>query len=105
MSQTVKVQVYLPNGTKAPIINVTKDNTVKEILCNIDYKSDLDYVVFTATPDFKDGHTPIIDLNYTMGQLNMYHVDNNYIAEISIFNKTDVTKYNQERLNMYLSHK
>jgi len=105
MSQTVKVQVYLPNGTKAPIINVTKDNTVKEILYNIDYKSELDYVVFTATPDDKDGHTPIIDLNYTMGQLNMYHVDNNYIAEISIFNKTDVTKYNQERLNMYLSHK
>lgn len=104
MSQTVKVQVYLPNGTKAPIINVTKDNTIKEILHNIDFKSDLDYVVFTATPDDKDGHTPIVNLDYTMEHINMYHVDNNYTAEISVFNKSDTTKYNAERLDMYLNH-
>jgi hypothetical protein len=105
MSQTVKVQVYLPNGTKASIINVTKSNTIKEILYNIDYKSELDYVVFTSTPDDKDGHTPIVNLDYTMEQLNMYHVDSTYIAEISVFNKADVSKYNEQRMNMYLSCK
>jgi len=105
MSETVKVQVYLPNGTKAPIINVTKSNTVKEILYNIDFKSELDYVVFTSTPDDNKYHTPIIDLDYTMGQLNMYHLDKNYTAEISVFNKADESKYNNTLLNMYLSHK
>lgn len=105
MSQTVKVQIYLPDGSKAQLINVTKDNTVKEILHNIDFKSELDYVVFTSTPDDMDGHTPIVNLDYTMGQLNMYHLDKNYIAEMSVFSKADTTKYNHDRLNMYLSHK
>lgn len=105
MSQTVKVQVYLPNGNKAPIINVSKTNTIREILYNIDFKSELDYVVFTSTPDDKDGHTPIVDLDYTMEHINMYHLDKNYTAIISLFNKADVTSYNHERLNMYLSLK
>lgn len=105
MSQTVKVQVYLPNGTKAPIINVTKTNTIKEVLYNIDFKSELDYVVFSSTPDDTDGHTPIVDLNYTMEHINMFHLDKNYTAEISVFNKSDTTKYNVERLNMYLTYK
>jgi hypothetical protein len=105
MSETVKVQVYLPNGTKAPIINVTKFNTVKEILSNIDFKSELDYVVFTSTPEDNQHHTPIIDLDYTIEKLNMYHVDSTYTAEISIFNKADITKYNHTLLDMYLSHK
>jgi hypothetical protein len=104
MSQTVKVQVYLPNGTKAPIINVTKSNTIKEILYNIDFKSELDYVVFTSTPEDKDGHTPIVDLDYTMEKINMYFTDSSYTAEISVFNKSDTTKYNEALLNMYLSH-
>jgi len=105
MSETVKVQVYLPNGTKAPIINVTKSDTIKEILYNIDLKSMLDYVVFTSTPDDKDRHTPIIDLDYTIEQLNMYHVEKFYTAEISVFNKSDTTNYNVDLLNLYLSYK
>lgn len=105
MSQTVKVQVYLPDGKKASLISVTKDNTINEILYNIDFKSDLDYVVFTSKPDDKMYHTPIVNLDYTMEKLNMYHLENSYTAEFSIFNKSDVEKYNSELLNMYMQHK
>lgn len=101
MSQTVKVQIYLPDGSKAKLINVTKDNTIREILYNIDFTSELDYVVFTAKPHEKDMHTPIVNLEYSMEQLNMWHLDKDYIAEFSLYNKSDTEKYNHERLSLY----
>lgn len=101
MSQTVKVQIYLPDGSKAKLINVTKDNTIREILYNIDFKSELDYVVFTAKPDEKSMHTPIVNLEYSMGHLNMWHLDKDYIAEFSLYNKSDTEKYNHALLSMY----
>lgn len=100
MSNTCKVQVYLPDGTKAPIIKVLSDNTLREILYNIDFKPDYNYVIFTGTPGDKNA-TPLVNQDKTMLQVNMWFKDVTYTAEITIYKEDD--NYNRELYDMYCS--
>jgi hypothetical protein len=101
MNSTCKVQVYLPDGTKAPIILATKTNTIREILFNIDFQSDLEYVIFTSTP--KDIYsTPIINVDMSLEKLNMWFSDNDYTADFTIYNKSETNNYNKERYEQYM---
>ena len=96
-----KVQIYLPDGSKASIIKVLSDNTLREILYNIDFRPDYRYVIFTGTPGDKHG-TPLVDENKTMADINMWFDDLTYTAEITIYKEED-TSYNKELYAMYCS--
>lgn len=100
-----KVQIYLPFGTegKAPIIKVLPDNTLREILYNIDFKPDYKYVLFTGTPNDSHG-TPLVNHDSTMSQINMWFNDATYTAEITVY-KEDDTNYDKELYAMYLTQK
>lgn len=98
-----KVQIYLPSGKMAPIINVLADNTLREILYNIDFRPDYNYVLFTGTPGDEHG-TPLVNQDMTMSQVNMWFDDVNYTAEITIY-KEDDDNYNKELYVMYLPQK
>ena len=100
-----KVQIYLPFGAlaKAPIIKVLPDNTLREILYNIDFKPDYKYVLFTGTPNDSHG-TPLVNHDSTMSQINMWFKDATYTAEITVY-KEDDTNYDKELYAMYLTQK
>ena len=101
MTSTCKVQVYLPDGAKAPIIQATKTNTIREILSNIDFSSESEYVVFTSVPTDMYS-TPIVNLDKSLEELNMWFPENTYTAEFSIYNKCETNNYNKERYDQYM---
>ena len=102
----LKVQVYLSNGNKAELISVTKTTKIIEALIKVNQDTN-NIVVFTGPPD-NDNGTPIINLQSTFEELNMYFEDKYYIAEISTFDILDVSKYSVDLHslynNMYQSH-
>ena len=102
MSAKSKVQIYLPDGTKAPIIKVLPDNTLREILYNIDFQADYDYVLFTGKPGDNCG-TPLVNRDSTLTDINMWFDDVTYVAEITIY-KAD-SDYNKELYALYTSMK
>ena len=98
---SVKVQIYLPDGSKAPQLNATKPQTpIADLLTTIGFKPDYAYVVFTGPPSYDYG-TPLINLNLTLADYNMWHIDVNYIAEFAIYSKADTDKYNVDRYVTY----
>jgi len=76
--------------------NVSKTTTVKEIIDKLDFNQD-NIVVFTSVPNDINS-TPIINLNANFADLNMWY---DSPIEITIHNKSDLSKYNVERYNMY----
>lgn len=44
--------------------------------------------------------TPLVNLDKTLVDYNLWHLEKSYVAEISVYNKTD--SYNKELYNMYL---
>ena len=98
---TVKVQWYLPDESKPPLIYSNNANTsIIDLIKEIDYAPDFEYVVFIGTPG--DIHsTPLIDLNRSMGDYNLWHSDSNYICELTIYKKSDTDKYNVTLYNNY----
>jgi len=98
---SVKVQIYLPDGSKAPPLNAANpQTTIADLLNIIGFKPDYAYVVFTGTPS-SDYGTPLINLDLTMADYNMWHTDANYVAEFTVYNKADTDKYNVDRYNTY----
>jgi hypothetical protein len=99
-TEEINVQVYLCTQEKAPLLSVSKNVTIKDILEF--FKVNIDgIVVFTGNPNNKDYHTPMVDLNKTLVDYNMWHIEKNYIAEFSVFKVTDKHLYNEERLEYY----
>jgi hypothetical protein len=98
---TVKVQFYLPDDLKAPLIYSKNSNTtIGELIKEIEYVPGYEYVVFIGTPG--DRHsTPLIDLNRSMGDYNLWHSDIYYICELTIYKKSDTDKYNVTLYNNY----
>jgi len=98
---TVKVQIYMPDGSARPIVHVSKRCPIREILVNcIEQNLSEDIVLFSGTPNASYA-TPIINFDATIEDLNMYHRDFDYIAEFSIHHKSDTASYNHERYAMY----
>jgi len=99
-TEEINVQIYLCTQEKAPLLSVSNNVTIKDILDF--FKVNIDgLVVFTGTPDDKNNHTPIVDLNKTLVDYNMWHIGQNYIAQFSVFKVTDKHLYNHERLKWY----
>lgn len=75
---------------------LSKTTTVKEIIDKMNFNQD-NIVVFTSVPDDINS-TPIINFNMNFDDLNMWY---DSPIEITIHNKSDLSKYNVERYNMY----
>ena len=100
-TEEMNVQVYLCTQEKAPLLSVSKSVTIKDILEF--FKVNIEgLVVFTGSPEDKQYHTPLVDLNKTLVDYNMWHIGQNYIAEFSVFKETDKHLYNHERLKYYV---
>jgi hypothetical protein len=98
-NEEINVQVYLCTQEKAPLLSVSKNVTIKDILEFFKVNTE-GLVVFTGEPK-NENHTPMVDLNKTLVDYNMWHVEQNYIAEFSVFKITDKHLYNYERLKYY----
>ena len=55
-----------------------------------------DIVLFTAPPS----DTPLVNLDKTLVDYNMWFLEKSYVAELTVYNKTD--NYNKELYEMYL---
>jgi len=99
---TVKVQIYLQDGTKAEPIYAEPYYTIRTMLFAFKLRSELDnIVVFTGLPP---SQTPIINLDSTLQDINMWHLDKDYVAEFSVYNKAETSTYPKELYDMYLKH-
>jgi hypothetical protein len=91
---TVKVQFYLPDGSSAPLISSQNSNTsIRELIKELNFRPEYEYVVFTGVTGDKYA-TPLIDLDRSMAEYNIWHSDSNYICDLTIYKKTDTEKYN-----------
>ena len=91
---TVACQIYRSDGTAAPIVRVSRSTTIAELI------SETGVVLFTG-PHGDQGGTPIIHWTWTLVDLNMWHPEPRYVAEISLYKATDVHLYNRARYEMY----
>jgi len=96
----VKCQVHLPDGA-AITIDVGRDSVIREILLAVGFVTAEEFVVFTGKPEVNYA-TPIVNLDNTMTDINMYHSGKDYLAEISVSYKADIDKYNVELYTMYM---
>lgn len=102
---TVKVQFYLPAGSSAPLISSQNSTTsIRELIKEINFRPEYDYVVFTGVPGDKYA-TPLIDLDRSMTEYNIWHSDNSYICDLTIYKKADTEKYNITLYNNYQGSK
>ncbi len=74
-----------------------KSTTLRELL----EKSEIpeNTVLFTASPS-ESNKTPLVNLEKTLVDYNMWFPEKSYVAEITVYNKTDI--YNKELYEMYL---
>jgi len=97
----VKVQIYLPDGSGAPLITSNiSTTTINELIKEIEYSPEYEYAVFIGKPGDIYG-TPLTDLDKTMDDYNLWHSD--YICELTIYKKSDTDKYNVTLYNNYTS--
>ena len=71
-----------------------KSISLRELLGQTDIPDDI--VLFTAPPS----DTPLVDLDKTLLDYNMWFTEKSYVAELTAYNKTD--NYNKELYEMYL---
>lgn len=74
-----------------------KSTTLRELLLQTEIPEDI--VVFSAPPS-EPHKTPIVDLNKTLVDYNMWFLEKSYVAELTVYNKTD--SYDKELYEMYL---
>ena len=96
----MKLQVYLSDKTKLPLIDVSGNTTIKSVLESLGVVLE-DVVVFTYQPDCEMA-SPLVDFNKTFFEYNIYFEDG-YEACISIFIKAEKDSYNYERYCLYAS--
>ena len=89
---SIRVQLYY--GDTIYDILSEKSTTLRELLLQTEIPEDI--VVFSAPPS----DTPLVNLEKTLVDYNMWFTEKSYIAEITVYNKTDI--YNKELYEMYL---
>ena len=72
----------------------SEKTTLREVLAQTEIPEDI--VLFTAHPS----NTPLVDLDKTLLDYNMWFPEKSYVAELTAYNKTD--NYNKELYEMYL---
>jgi hypothetical protein len=92
---SVRVNIYYGDT----VYNLLASNT--DTLSNLLSRTDIpkDTVVFSAPPSelYK---TPLVNLEKTLVDYNMWFLEKSYIAEVTVYNKTDT--YNKKLYEMYL---
>lgn len=91
------MRVHLYHGNTMYDILAEKTTTLKDILQQCELSEDL--VLFTAPPS-EPNKTPIVDLDKTLVDYNMWFPEKSYVAELTAYTKTD--NYNKELYEMYL---
>ena len=74
-----------------------KSTSLRELLAQTEIPDDT--VVFTAPPS-EPNKTPLVNLEKTLVDYNMWFLEKSYVAEITVYNKTDI--YDKELYEMYL---
>jgi hypothetical protein len=92
---SVRVNIYYGDT----VYNLLASNT--DTLSNLLSRTDIpkDTVVFSAPP-FDANMTPLVNLEKTLVDYNMWFLEKSYVAELSAYNKTD--NYKKELYEMYL---
>ena len=93
----MSVLVHLHYGNAIYHLLAQETTTLKELLGQTDIPEDI--VVFTAAPS-EPYKTPLVNLNKNLIDYNMWFLEKSYIAELTVYNKTD--NYNKELCEMYL---
>lgn len=93
----MRVRVYLYYGDVMYDLRAEKSTTLRELLAQTDIPEGI--VVFSAPPSEPD-KTPLVNLDMTLLDYNMWFLEKSYVAEITVYNKTDA--YNKELYEMYL---
>ena len=93
----MRVRVHLYYGDSMYDILAEKSTTLRELL----EKSEIpeNTVLFTAPPS-ESNKTPLVNLEKTLVDYNIWFPEKSYVAEITVYNKTDI--YNKELYEMYL---
>ena len=90
----MRVHVHLYYCHRMYDILAEKSSSLRELLQKLEIPEDI--VLFTAPPS----DTPLVNLDKTLVDYNMWFPEKSYIAEITVYNKTD--NYNKELYEMYL---
>jgi len=93
----MRVRVHLHYGNTMYDIFAEKSNTLRELLAQTEIPQDT--VLFTAPP-FDANMTPLVNLDKTLVDYNMWFLEKSYFAELTAYNKTD--NYKKELYEMYL---
>ena len=92
---SVRVNIYYDNAIYDILAEET--TTLKELLqrCEIPENT----VLFTRPP-FEPYKTPLVNVEKTLKDYNMWFLEKTYVAEITVYNKTDT--YDKKLYEMYL---
>jgi hypothetical protein len=93
----MRVLVHLHYDSVKYHLLASEKTTLRELLAQTDIPEDT--VLFTAPP-FDANMTPLVNLDKTLLDYNMWFLEKSYIAELSAYNKTD--NYKKELYEMYL---
>jgi len=88
----VRVHIYYCHSMYD--ILAEESTTIRELLQKLEIPEDI--VLFTAPPS----DTPLVNLDKTLVDYNMWFTEKSYIAELTAYNKTD--NYNKMLYEMYL---
>jgi len=90
----MRVLVHLHYDSIKYHLLASENTTLRELLAQTEIPEDT--VLFTAPPS----DTPLVNLDKTLVDYNMWFLEKSYVAELSAYNKTD--NYNKELYEMYL---
>ena len=90
----MSIRVHIYYGNTMYDILAEKSSSLRELLAQTEIPDDT--VVFTAPPS----DTPLVNLEKTLVDYNTWFLEKSYVAEITVYNKTDI--YDKELYEMYL---
>lgn len=93
----MSVLVHLYYGNAIYHLLAESTTTLNELLGKTDIPKNV--VLFTAPPS-EPYKTPLVNLNKTLVDYNMWFPEKSYIAEITVYNETDT--YNKELFTYYV---
>jgi hypothetical protein len=92
---SVRVNIYY--GDTLYNLIATETDTLSVLLLKTNIPKDT--VIFSAPPS-EPYKTPLVDLEKTLVDYNMWFLEKSYVAELTVYNKTD--NYNKVLYKMYL---
>jgi hypothetical protein len=92
----LRLTLHVHNAGIIHRYEVSKTTTLNEIIDKLELNRD-NIVVFSSVPEDPNS-SPLINLTKNFVELNMWYESP---IEITIHNKSDISKYNVERYNMY----